>query len=184
MENKDEKIILADDPNLAEISIEADSLYVALNKRMAKIGKAEKILNNRKSHFPFEKLVEKSESRASITVKDKHISIYPNIEKIFTRKYSYLSWASSKIAGINSKDYRLFLIEEESEIGCSGKGENYKEKVFSSKCVIMKPLIEANVPTRIKYLKYFDHFISSYKDYLKQCRIAVEAGENPFKDNE
>jgi hypothetical protein len=75
----------------------------------------------------------------------------------------YLAWDLDDC----SKKFRLLLI---GSLGCDGCEDS------PPPLEIRKPLIEADLGTRLRFSEYLSPFVNQFRDHLRKRRIAIEDG--------
>jgi hypothetical protein len=164
------------DASLEALSEEVSTLFSVLDQTSGDIKKVEAYLKNLGANFSFRLRINETES-ARKSPKDTHqVAGYLSVEFYFIRTCWYLAWTEDE----NNKQYRLFFIKEEEEVvGCTGMGECCKyTDAFQTQCLLKKPFIETDINTRLQYSSSLVPFIESFKNYLRDYRIANE--ELPF----
>ena len=133
VENQTNNLI---DKALDGLNLEAKSLFVLLDNISSNFLKVEKSLKDLKANFPFREPIKKNTTSPKIPRDDHRSSNFLNLEYYVTEQVHYLAWEADD----EPKNYRLFLICEESEIvGCTGVGECCKfSEVFTKKCIFKK----------------------------------------------
>lgn len=177
MQHKQNESLLVQE-SLNDLLSEADALFTVLDQYSAAICELEKKLNNSRLFFSFVFLINKEEESLPKEPELRHKEATSfDVIGYKTRVYWYLSWEANEAS---TKVYRLYLIAQEREVLYYNNGERFRD--FSSTIIFRKPLIETTLATRLQYCKYVASFIVEFKKYLKDCRVAIESGNNPFED--
>ncbi len=152
--------------NMTDLLSEAEQLFTILDAHSVLIHKLEQYFNEATLFFPF-----------SYKIKQGKESILSQQDGYATRVDWFLSWDKNE----ESKKYRLFLISQEQELSClDNDGHFYFTETPKVTIIDKKPLIETSLTTRMQYFEYINPFIIAFKNYLTECRIAIESGTNPF----
>lgn len=159
------------DSSLQELVEEARDLFKVLDEASAKIRELEKSLSDLKANFPFRYKIGEEKGSVSIPIEMSHREAYSCVVGVFRKVWYYLGWEPDE----SSQKYRLCLIFEENETVQAHYEDTYNEIVHSSRILSKKPLIETDLSTRLLYSEHLHLFIHYFKEYLKTCRISIEA---------
>lgn len=160
------------DPDIEELVAEAKALYTALDNVSKQIRTLESCLGELKAHFPFRHCIsEEQESPVLRPSEQRHDEAHPYAKGYWTKVYWHLAWEQDD----SSKNFRLFLVSEERDRLADYK-ENFLGEIHS-KILFKKPLIETDLPTRLRHSEHLASFIIAFKKYLESCRISIETGD-------
>jgi hypothetical protein len=162
------------DSSLRDLVLEAKTLFKVLDSASNKIRELETSLRELKAHFPFRyKIFEEKESLPK-PAEERHEAAFISVRAYHTQIFWYLAWEQEEV----SKNYRLCLVSEEKEI--VGYTVDDVERVYSaetsSKTVFKKPLLEADISTRLRYAKHLLPFLNAFKEHIRTSRILIEEG--------
>ncbi len=162
---------------LEELKLEREALQTSLNKVSGVIREAENGLRegNLGLSFSFPIAVENTEILNTPKEGQFHDFSYP-VEYYHCKKRWSLSWEKD----MESKQFRLFLIEEETEEVCykfNSSPEKTQHTDLPWRLVSRVPFIETKIQIRIKYSEYLAPFLGAFKEYLKKCRLSLEEGD-------
>jgi hypothetical protein len=163
------------DSNLQELLIEAKALFEELDKCSAQIRALEKELQRVNAKFPFKLKLKESEESLYMPPHDRHVQWCPNgtVRGYTQQEFDFLSWEMEDSA----KNFRFFLVIEEKEFVLLEDAQSPGlRREFLSQIKFKKPVIELDMATRLHYCEYRNYFIQSFKEYLRNHRIAIEMG--------
>ncbi len=167
----EEKNYVSDD--LQQLESEAAVLNQTLNSFSDKIRMIESILRKYNVNMPFRLQVDRKSS-AKKKPKQEHLDDVPEYHRAH---YYWLQedWVFSwNICADRPKEFRLFLISEESEIVKREGPEGCYDVGYFLGQNFMKPFIECKIELRLEYFRYLDEFIFCIRQCLKDLREQVE----------
>lgn len=150
----------------------------ALNSLSDKIRSIESILRKYNVNIPFRLPVDKKRY-AKKKPKQEHLDDVPDFHYALYY-WPYEEWILSwDTYADNSKEFRLLLISEESEIVKREQPSGYYDVSYFMGQIFMKPFIECKLELRLKYFCYLDEFINGFRQYLKDFQDQI--GEAPLQ---
>ncbi len=157
------------DPALEELVSEAHSLFKAVDAASAKIRDLEKKLGEIKAHFPFSYSVCKEEIFSPPTAADE-LNLY------LGQSNCYIAWYIAWEEDDKSKNFRLFLISRRQEFAVADFGGDLAESrsPIVDELEFKRPLIETDLPTRLKFIEHLHFFIQKFKEHLQRYRTSIE----------
>lgn len=157
---------------LIDESIKISSVLDSISECIRRL---ETKLEENKLHFPFKQEIEKKVSSPKYNLKKEHVtaSFVPEGYSVVERVY--FSWELQEDS--KDKSYRLYLIIEESDRLFGGIEEYYSEYELDPIVVFKKRFIDTPLAIRLKYIRHFADFSSSFKDMLKKWRDAIQFTE-------
>lgn len=169
------------DEHLKDLEIEATALFKLLDRTSDTIRRLESCLQKLNANFPFSFLVQEEKESPPKKPESYHKDSSPREVAFYTTQTRwYLFWKENTI----SKNYRLFLISEEFEYIYFQSGddlEHYASSQFKVNSSFQEPFISTKLHIRLRYSEFLISFIDAFKNYLRECRQAIEQGEEiPF----
>lgn len=159
------------DTDIEALVTEAKALFKILDDVSMRIRTLESSLGELKAHFPFRHCIsEEQESPVLRPPEQRHKEAHPCVTGYWTKVYWFLAWEQDD----SSKNYRLFLVSEERD-RLASYDENFIGEIHS-KILFKKPLIETDLPTRLRHSEHLFSFIIAFKKYLETCRCSIELG--------
>lgn len=165
---------------LDDLVNEAQGLFQVLDDISGKIRDLEKRLNEIKAYFPFSYLIGEDESSVVYALEQRHLERRfqqdPESLGYCSNTCWYLSWEATDE---NSKNFRLFLLSKLKEVIVWAYNRDPVKGVTSCKPEILfkRPLIEVDLPTRLRFAEHLSVFISHFKEYLRRYRLSIEGQE-------
>lgn len=167
------------DSSLTELVQEAKALFNVLDATSERIRDLESCLKELKANFPFRIYIGSDEESPVKPAEGHHHQAYPCVQGYRTKVDWNLAWEHEDI----SKCFRLCLISEEKElVSYSTEDDQVYRDVFATKILQKKPLLETDLPTRMRHSQHLLTFIDAFKDHLRAARIRIEDGQDaiPF----
>jgi hypothetical protein len=164
------------DASLRELLIEAKALFEDLDKYSLQVRALEKELQKINAHFPFKLKIKEQQESFIMPALDRHVAwcVEGTVRGYTQQEIDYLAWEIDD----NAKNFRFFLIIEEKEfVFFDGVELPGFRREYASHVKYKKPLIEADMYTRLKFCEYLHFFVQSFKDHLRSHRISIEMGE-------
>jgi hypothetical protein len=164
------------DSAFQSLKAEAQSLFQVLDYASEKIRDLEHNLSELKAHFPFRSLLLKGKPSMTFSLRDNQLSnvVLPTHRSNIgycTRECWYLAWEPDE----TTKKFRLFLISAEQEVPVLLGREDLLEDLMETEIPkSKKPLIETDLPTRLRFSEYLIRFISDFKGHLRRYRALIE----------
>lgn len=163
---------------LQDLTSEANKVFKILDTASATIRKLENSLSNIKAHFPFKFIIKEEAESFLKPALEKHAQGFAGtIHGFFTKDVWALSWEKHD----TNNDFRLFLVIEEVESIFFDYAENIEQiEKFSSELKLKRPLIETDIPTRLKCSAHLIAFINAFTSYLQSYHTAITSEPLPF----
>ena len=165
------------DPALDELVREAQALFQALDNTSAKIRDLENKLGKIKAHFPFSYPVHKEQVHDALSTDATDLHKQKAEFHTYLGYNTYVEWHLSWEEEDNkSQNFRLFLISRRQEFTLVEGEEHPIESYYPlvDQVISKIPLIETNLPTRLKFAEYLQIFIKRFQEHLQRYRISIE----------
>lgn len=172
------------DPAVEGLVSEAQALFNILDAASTKIRDLEKKLTEIKAHFPFSYRVCKENMNLPIDTHKVEMHKRQAEPFIYIGYNTYLEQSISWEEDDKSEKFRLFLVARRQEFTIVDIDADPAEEPLPlvNEVVFKKPLIESDLPTRLKYIEHLHSFIKKFKEHLQHYRKTIEGKLVDFND--